>query len=347
MKIVYCGDLSLGGTCRMRLNALASLGHAVKGVDTTSNDSTSRRLVGRILRRMGWEPDFADSNRALLRATEDNRPELVWIDKGLCISPSTLKQIRAYGSRLLHYSPDCMTNHKNQSKQFLQGVPLYDLHVTTKSYNVAERLAMGAKEVLFVNNAYCASVHQPIIISADERKKYGGIVGFIGAFERQRAQTIWYLVRNGISVRVWGSGWKTWHCWHRNPLLTVEHVSLWNNEYVKAICSFDINLGFLRKVNRDTQTTRSVEIPACAAFLMAERTNEHQQLFREGCEAEYFDSNEELLTKCRLYIAHPERRLSIAAAGRARCVSEDYSYAAHVDRALMAVGAQKMNIQAQ
>ena len=50
------------------------------------------------------------------------------------------------------------------------------------------------------------------------RKKTGsGLVarvGFIGAFEEERANAIWHLVSHGIPVRIWGERWgKGWKKW--------------------------------------------------------------------------------------------------------------------------------------
>jgi hypothetical protein len=227
-----------------------------------------------------------------------------------------------------------MGGRHNQSLQYLKAIPEYDLHVTTKSYNVAELRSLGARAVLFLNNAYCPKVHRPVPLTSEERRRYGGGVGFIGAFEEERAAAIWFLVTNGIRIRVWGGGWRTWGNRHSHPLLAVEDAWIWGEQYVKAVCSFDINLGFLRRLNRDLQTTRSVEIPACGAFLLAERTHEHLQLFREGREAEFFATREELLEKCQFHLAHPEVRAKIAAAGYQRCLDSDYSYSAHMFAAL-------------
>jgi len=115
-------------------------------------------------------------------------------------------------------------------------------------------------------------------------------------------------------------------CQGLHPNLIVEHAPLWGEDYVSAICSFDINLCFLRKSNRDLQTTRTVEIPACGAFMIAERTDEHLEMFKEGKEAVFFSSNEELVGLVRYYLRNEEARLEIASAGRKRCLQSGYDY---------------------
>jgi spore maturation protein CgeB len=96
--------------------------------------------------------------------------------------------------------------------------------------------------------------------------------------------------------------------------------------YTKAICATRINLGFLRRLNRDQQTDRSVEIPACGGFMLAERSDEHRRLFVEGIEAEFFSSPEELVEKTRFYLADETRRAAVAQAGRRRCLESDYTH---------------------
>ena len=61
-----------------------------------------------------------------------------------------------------------------------------------------------------------------------------------------------------MPVRVWGYTWERMKNVPAN--LVLENRPFWAGDYAKAICAFDINLCFLRKCNRDKQTTRSIEM---------------------------------------------------------------------------------------
>jgi spore maturation protein CgeB len=314
----------------MRLNVLRNLGHTVVPVDidpTASFKNGHASLVSRIARKVGYPLDKAGANDGLITNAKRGQFDCIWIDKGLSIKRSTLEKLKQLQPKsvLIGYSPDDMYQRFNQSVYFLKGLPLYDVYFTTKTYNVPELTSMGARRVYFVGNAYDPNVHRPISIDASTRKEFGGTVGFVGAYEKERAECILALARSGIQVRVWG--WTDWSCMKDlHPNAIIENRGVWGDEYTKALNSFDINLCFLRKANRDLQTTRTIEIPACRAFMLAERTAEHQSLFREDVEAVYFDSSHELVAKCHYYLREPGKREAIAAAGYKRCLTDGYDY---------------------
>jgi hypothetical protein len=274
---------------------------------------------------MGGPYDLAHANRGLLEIRESYAPDLVWIEKGLTIEASTLRAVNARwpGAVLVTYSGDDMFNPRNQSRQWWECLALYDVHVTTKRHNVTELREAGAREVFQVDKGFDPLVHRPMPVTPESRARFGGDVGFIGWPEAERARSMAHLAANGIPVRIWGP-WSRWR--GRRPGLRVEGRPLWGDDYATAISSLRINLCFLRKKNRDQQTTRSVEIPACGGFMLAERTAEHLELFHEDREAVYFSSDAELLEKVRHYLAHEAERASIAEAGRRRCWSGGYAY---------------------
>jgi hypothetical protein len=334
------GPLVKGSTTLQRLETFRGLGYAAQAVSTRKNTSfVEPTLLERVERKLLGPVDRADANRAVVSAVERGRFDLVWIEKGLTIHPATLRQIRAAqpACRIIGFSLDDMMNSANQSDRFLRSLPLYDWYITNKSYNVAELKSLGCPRVIFMDNGFDSATHRPVPVTADERKRLGGPVGFIGQWEPDRAQSLRSLARAGVPVRVWGYTWDRMKA--VPPGLILENQPVWGDDYAKAICAFDINLCFLRKVNRDRQTTRSLEIPACGAFMLAERTDEHLRLFEEGKEAEFFSDDRELLAKTRYFLEHPQERLKIAQGGYERCIRSGYSYPERLRQVLEGIAA--------
>jgi len=327
INILYVGPLQYGSTSLQRMQAIKELGFNVNNLDTKKrlDNFFLTKLFFYILENFFFIKDPHRLNKKILNIIKKNNIEILWIDKVLFIKNTTLLKIKIINSNiiLIFFSPDDMLNPNNQSKHYLQCLPLFDYHITTKSFHLKELSSMGAKNVVMMNNAYCPHVHRPIQLSDSEKSKIGGEVGFIGFWEKEREEYIEYLAKNNILVRVWGP-WPKNRKYHNN--IKVEGNLVLGDDYAKTICSFDINLCFLRKINRDLQTTRSIEIPACGAFMLAERSIEHQSLFDEGVEADYFDSKEELLKKVNYYLENKVVREKIAKSGFIKCLSSGYSY---------------------
>lgn len=326
--------LSVGGmngksnTCLHRHWALEKIAHRIDTVNTSTKINLWFRIVYHLF-LYGLPirlPDLKKINKEIIERILSYDYDIVWIDKGIVVYPETLKEIKRLSpdTIIVSYSPDNMALRHNQSQQYLECVPLYDYIITNKSYIIEDMKKMGAKNVTFVNNSYSEDFHKPYELTEEERKELGGDVGFIGFWEEERCKSILYLVDHGVKVKVFGDAkWDNYT--NYSPNLTIMGRLLKNEDYCKSLHAFRISLCFLRKMNFDTQTTRSVEIPACGGFMMAERTDEHLSLFEENKEAVYFSSNEELLGKCKYYLDNEEERKRIAVAGKKRTFISGYS----------------------
>ncbi|MDE1191342.1 MAG: glycosyltransferase [Arachidicoccus sp.] len=329
MKILSIGTMNgLSNTCLHRHWALEKIAQQIDVVNTSAKKISLRYRISNRLFGYGLPirlPDLSQSNKKIKALAEQNFYDIVWIDKGITINPETLRFIKTKHptTKIVSYSPDNMALRHNQSQNYLECIPLYDYIFTNKSYILEDMKKLGAKNITFVNNSYESRFHYPRTLSSDEIKRLGGDVGFIGAWEKERCDSILYLAKNGIHVKVFGGGkWENYK--NYLPNLQIEK-GIFSEDYSKALQAFKISLCFLRKANFDQQTTRTMEIPACGGFMLAERTIEHEKLFNEGTEAAFFSSNEELLQKCKYYLEHEEERKKIAKGGLKRCETSGYS----------------------
>lgn len=329
MRILSVGGMDgLSNTCLHRHWALEKIADEIDVVNTSGKCSLWFRIAYHLFLygipvRL---PENNNENAQIIQKVKEKDYDIVWIDKGVTIFPETLKFIKAHSPRtiIVSYSPDNMALRHNQSRQYVECIPLYDHIITNKSYILDDMRRLGAKDIRFVNNSYEKTFHHPRTLSDEDRSRIGGDIGFVGSWEQERCDSILYLAKHGLNVRVWGGGkWLEYK--GKYPNLTIEDKGLYSEDYSKSFQAFKISLCFLRKMNFDQQTTRTVEIPACGGFMMAERTDEHRAMFAEDKEAVYFSSNEELLDKCRYYLSHEEERRQIAEAGLTRCLTSDYS----------------------
>lgn len=332
-NILVVGGFSKYGnsnTCLHRLTAIQKYHNAniVDALDTTATKSSLTYKICNKLFTLGLPvrlPDMSGVNSRLIKLVAQKKYDVVWIDKGLTINSDTLKSVRASlpNCIIIGFSPDNMAMRFNQSQNFLECAKYYNYTVTTKSYIKDELTQLGFRNVVFAHKTFDDSFHYPVDLTEADIAKFGSEVGFIGAWEEERFKSIKYLVDNKVPVAVYGD--KKWQEYKSYSRYLSIYDGLFSSEYTVALCSFKISLCFLRKKNLDQQTARTMEIPACGTFMLAERTQEHMNLFKEGEEAEFFSTDEELLSKCQYYLVNAEEREAIATRGLARCKTSGYS----------------------
>lgn len=334
-RILFVGDDWYGSNTTSLRNAFLRRGCDVLSVDTRAvNDSTLlRRVAGRLFDSSlrNSPTTVTDFNERLLRLASSWRPDILFVNKGLLIEPQTLEAMTSVTK--VHYHPDDCQNPDNQSAQYLSTERLYDLLITTKSFNVAELLARGAKRAEFLWCAYDRDWHVPSGRAASTTTPFDFDVAFVGTRRSDRIGLVHDLAaRFGDRFSVTG------HLWERDRGLDSRaHVSqpVYGHDMAAIIARSASHLGLV--AYRDLHTCRTFEIPACGGLILAERTTEHEQLFEDGVTALLFSNLDELLDAITRVQRYPDERARLAKAGYEHITRGGNTYEDRVDTMLAMV----------
>jgi spore maturation protein CgeB len=345
MRVLLLDTTAYQPTTPFFLNGLHDLAkrgpsaYQIDFVDEASFSSTRNSIVSRGVRRIFNFPplDRAGLNRALLDRALVFKPSVLLICKGAYVLPETLFRIkRETGALLVNYATDDPFNLRASTNELVASIALYDLYACTKRAIMDDVLSAGCKNVAYIPFAYKPEVHFPEPPAYQrEVERFGCDVAFVGGCDSERIPFFAELLRRTprLNLKLYGG------YWNRHPSLR----PFWQGfalgrDYRMALGGAKIALNLVRRANRDGHVMRTFEIPACGAFMLAERTQEHLELFREGESAAYFGSPEELASQVSYYLAHDEEREAIARKGHVKVTRGSHSYLDRLLALLDAVG---------
>jgi hypothetical protein len=358
MKILYLGEIGPGQTALMRMRALQRLGHDVHGVHTSEPWKRAAWIMRQMQRRTHRGSIVEEINSTVLSAARQFKPAVVWADKQEFLRAETIEELRRLGARSVHFTPDPYFSLEWKRTRLMdEAMRSFDTLVYCKSYERTQYQALG-KLVVYMPLGYCDEVHRPV---ASQDARWNCAVSFLGGWEPRRERLLHGVAAAGVEVRIWGGYWEflrdgKWTLrrhiilrqlagkdsfrFHRDQLLARAHqgAEVYADDYARALTGSKIGLGFLRTVCPDQHTTRTFEIPACGSLLLADRTEEHQEFFEEGKEAEYFASCEELVEKVKFYGSNEAARRRVADRGYKRCQESGYAYVCRLRGALQELG---------
>jgi spore maturation protein CgeB len=180
----------------------------------------------------------------------------------------------------------------------------FDLSWTSARVACEWYLVEGGRP-LFMPEGFNAATYHPSQFPQDIP------VSFIGGAYGYRPAVVKYLLRHGVPLQTFGSGWPH---------------SGWVNDIVAIINRSVINLGmggigYLEGITN--VKARDFEIPGTGGGVYLTSFNpDLAQNFAVGEEILCYSSRDEMLELIRHYLAHPEEARAIAARGRARCLRE-------------------------
>jgi spore maturation protein CgeB len=326
MKLLYQGAFWTGSTALQRLDGFRATGAVtVLALDTDARLGEGATLYQRIRWRLGWPVDGLRENERLSALVAAERPDVVFIDSSKVLHRSTLRALRGLGVRTLaYYTPDDTMNPRNLKWPLRLSFPEWDLFFTTKTFNLSELKAHGVRRPYLIGKAYDPTLHRPM-----SRDEVGGDfeqfdLVFAGSCERERMTSLNALCEAGFSVVVYGGELGKWRAKDLHPAMSLRPAAF-GEAYVKAMHHGKIALCFLRKMNRDLITQRSMEITAMGRPMLAEKTVEHDAHFCDGAEYAGFRTDDELVSLAARYLRDDAARQGLGQRARRRCLDSGYS----------------------
>lgn len=325
-KILYHGPLWRGSTALHRCEAMYKL-LGDRLIESNNNVSVVRRTgFDRIIHGLRWRLGVPkDDNNSVEKVTDlirEHNPEIVFIDSSQYFSGRILRLLRRQHPAIyVYYTPDDIIARHNRSFAVRRSFPEWDIFFTTKTFNVPELRERGVKHPILIGIAYHPKLHRPLapLDVGGEFEKFDCV--FMGSYETPRLRAVNALADSGLSVVVYSNDWPK----ERTSPSVVMRPCAFDEGFIQGMHTGKLALNFLRKINRDQITTRSVEIPAMARVMLAEKTMEHDDYFIDGKEYVGFTSVNELVSFAKSLLANPSRCASIAAAARERCIHSGYS----------------------
>jgi spore maturation protein CgeB len=316
MKLLYIGPEI--GTAIQRIFALRRLGYVVTVVDPFMA-IPRLSLVGKWIYHTGVLGFAWLIKRYILSKVGSATFDLVIVDHGELLSPSTIIALKKLGGVVVNYNQDnpYVPRDGYRWRLFLEALPFYDLIVSPRASSAEAAFRAGARKVLGVKFAADEIVHRPIELTDEDRARFTAKVVFVGTWMPERGPIMLRLIERGVPLRIYGARWSKAPEYDKlRPYIVLGGLD--GDDYVKAIRGASIAIGLLSKGNKDLHTTRSFEIPAIGTLFCAERTSDHLAMYKDGEEAIFWDDADECAAQCLSLLAQPERIKKIAAAGLAR-----------------------------
>src|SRR5262249_53925609 len=152
--------------------------------------------------------------------------------------------------------------------------------------NIDDYIRAGARRTLLLRSYFIPEDDFPEPPHSGEHHLVNDIA-FVGHFEDDgRLESMRALATGGLRPVVFGTGWPAATA-ESGPASLDLKPPVYADRYRRAVSGAKIALTFLSRINQDTYTRRTFQIPAMGTFQLSEYTPDLATLFTEGRDIEF------------------------------------------------------------
>lgn len=336
LRILVVGSDKIFAIENFYVKYLRMMGVEVNHLSTQSifSDYYNRNVFNKVSFKLGLSKIYEKINICVNDQIRSQRPDVIWIFKGMEIFQETLKYWKRQGIRLVNYNPDnpfLFSGKGSGNENITNSIAWYDLHFTY-SQSIAHKIDKDFSiptSILPFGFDVADSIVQQAIQDQEILKTC-----FLGNPDTFRASFITQLASRGIPVAVYGHHWSRF-VRHANIEI---HGPVYEEEQWRVLRKYRIQLNIMRPHNLDSHNMRTFEVPGIGGIMLAPVTPDHRAFFEEGREAFFYQSPDD----CAVHI-HELMEMShhevdaVRHLARARSLHSGYHYKDRAATALEAI----------
>lgn len=292
-------------TSFQRSSALAELFPKTKFIDTTTKETKFSYLSRKLYIHSGIEIVVNEFTPKYMP-----RDSYVYIESPWLLSFDYIKALKRYNTIILNFVDNLRFSH-NRYPHLLRKLKLADIIISTKPKDVGFFRSLGTRAKIQIIDNGVNLKFWPRIPQHEKKLKFDFV--FFGSYEKVRRNCLERLADAGFSVAIVGNNWG-------NCSLVIGGDTF-GTELAQFLESGRLAINFLREMNQDSQTTRTMELGSLGIPTIHQASECHRRIFI-GC-GDCFFQTENFVSDCVRVLQEDRGKLADA---QYRVISNDYSY---------------------
>lgn len=280
-------------------------------------------ILRKLLFKIGLSPIIKKINIDFKKIVTNFQPDIIWVFKGMEITPASLQWAKKQGIPLVNYNPDnpfIFSGRGSGNKNITNSIVLYDLHFT---YNLEIKKQLEdqykTKTVLL---PFGFDISDSLFETCKKEKEIIKAC-FLGNPDKKRATFIEELAKNGVAIDVFGNDWNKFV----NHTNITTHKPVYSEDQWKTLRKYRVQINLMRIHNEDSHNMRTFEVPGIGGIQVAPYTKEHNLFFEDGKEIFLYKNLQDCIEKINYLLSlSKEQANTLRIFSRNAAVNKKHSY---------------------